>query len=272
MQNMLYANLPKEVFANLFEGAERDMLWSCQADPRFMYYAYVPKTAVETIEKTCPVLIYIHGTGGSYPTAVRHTLETFADQNQCMILAPLFPGGIIDTEDFNSYKLMSYHGVRFDLVLLAMLEELKQRYPNADIKKVFLFGHSGGGQFVHRFFYLHPDRLNAVSISAPGRITLLDDSMDYYEGTRNWKETFDKEIDYEAMKAVPVQMIVGEKDTSFIGDAPYGSTRLQRIHSLQNNYEAHGISTDLTILPRIAHADGNVERTTAFCSWIKRYL
>lgn len=47
--------------------------------------------------------------------------------------------------------------------------------------------------------YLHPDRLAAVSISAPGRPTFLDWEKDYYWGVKDWKELFGTEIDLEAM-------------------------------------------------------------------------
>lgn len=271
MKNILYSNLSPDVVKNLFGCAERNMLWSCQADPRFMYYGYSPME--EDIQgHKCPILVYIHGTGGSYPTPERKRLEKFAAENKCMILAPLFPGGLADVEDFNSYKLISCYGIHFDLVLLAMLDELKQRYPAADTSNVIMFGHSGGAQFVHRFFYLHPDRLKGVSISAPGRVTRLDNEVEFFEGTKNWKEIFDREIDYEALKKVPVQFMCGELDTSYIGDSPAGTTRLQRINSLNDNFRAHGIKTELCVIPGIAHEDGGDKRIDVFCSWVKQFL
>lgn len=39
---------------------------------------------------------------------------------------------------------------------------------------------------------------------------------------RDFEQQFDKALDLEAVKKVPVQMIVGELDTKFIGDSPYG--------------------------------------------------
>ena len=35
-------------------------------------------------------------------------------------------------------------------------------------------------------------------------------------------------------------LIVGEKDTSFIGKSPYGTCRVERMRSLKKNLEDHG--------------------------------
>jgi poly(3-hydroxybutyrate) depolymerase len=87
-------------------------------------------------------------------------------------LAPLFPSGIIDPSDEDNYKFIKYHDIRFDHVLLAMIDEVAIKY-RVNKDRFLLHGFSGGGQFVHRFFYLHPKRLMGVSIGAPGRITYL---------------------------------------------------------------------------------------------------
>ena len=75
----------------------------------------------------------------------------FADANHMAVLAPVFPGGLIIDDDFNSYKLLNCDGVRYDLALLSMVDEMAKRYPGVETEKFFLFGHSGGGQFTNRF-------------------------------------------------------------------------------------------------------------------------
>jgi len=64
--------------------------------------------------------------------------------------------------------------MRFDLLLLAMLDEVADFWPGIQTEKVYMMGFSRGGQFIHRFLLLHPERLYAVSIGAPGRPTMLD--------------------------------------------------------------------------------------------------
>ena len=41
--------------------------------------------------------------------------------------------------------------MRFDLLLLAMVDEVERKY-GIDARRFCLFGFSGGGQFVHRFY------------------------------------------------------------------------------------------------------------------------
>ena len=45
------------------------------------------------------------------------------------------------------------------------------------------FGFSGGAQFAHRFLYIHPGRLRAVSLGAPGLVTMLDETRAWWVGT-----------------------------------------------------------------------------------------
>ncbi|KAK9234061.1 hypothetical protein V1525DRAFT_414306 [Lipomyces kononenkoae] len=72
--------------------------------------------------------------------------------------------------------------MRYDLLLLAILDEVSLRCPAIDTSKVLLTGFSGGGQFVHRFTYLHPERLLAVNVGAPGSVTYLDDNRPWADG------------------------------------------------------------------------------------------
>ena len=268
---LLNQGLTPEQRAVLFEGAELDMLWHCRADPRFPYYAYVPQSAYDADRKPFRTAVLVHGTGG----AVQHYMEAFrpfAEENGVVLLAPLFPGGLIDREDFSSYKLLSCQGVRYDLVLLAMLDELHLRYERVDTERVFMFGHSGGGQFTHRFMYAHPERLCAASIGAPGRITYLDDTHDYFWGTRDFERYFDKRPDIEKIRRVPAQLMIGEHDTRDIGASPFGSTRMERLLNLKTNYEGHGIDVRMDILPGVEHSDGSQNRSRAAMKFFKDVL
>ena len=75
-----------------------------------------------------------------------------------------------------------------------------------------LFGYSGGGQFVNRYALLHPETLWAVSIGAPGSVTLLDPEQDWWVGVRDAQARFGKAVDAEALRKVAVHMIVGKAD------------------------------------------------------------
>ena len=270
--NVLADHLSKEVQQNLFGNADLNMLWSCQAFPQFWYWVHVPDAWRTEENPHCNLLVIIHGTGCAAENYVREATQ-WADAHHTAILAPLFPSGLIDRNDFNSYKLLACDGIRYDQVLLAMIQEMEKRYPGVDGKKFFLFGHSGGGQFTNRFLLVHPDRVKAVSIGAPGRPTFLDFQTDYFWGVRNFRDVFDKDLDLDAVREVPVQITVGALDTKYIGESPYGTNRVARMKSLEKNFKDNGIKeVELTIIPGIEHVDGDRERIEACTAFFAKFL
>ena len=263
--------LTDEIRKNLFGDADLNMLWSCVGDPRFCYWVHVPSSYNEYNE-TYGLMVIVHGTGCATENYVREA-RTWCDEHHFAVLAPMFPSGIIDHNDFNAYKLLNCDGIRYDYVLLDMVKEMKDRYSRIDADKFFLFGHSGGGQYVERFLLAHPEKLKAVSIGAPGRPTFIDPDTDYFWGTRNFREIFDKDLDLDRIREVPVQITVGEKDVKFIGESPYGNCRVERMKSLQKNFLEHGVRTvELEILPGLEHADGGDVRVHTAQHFFERYL
>lgn len=271
MATELGKNLTPEVKKNLFGNAYLNMLWHCPSDPRFPYWVHLPDCYFDEKDPHYQLMVIIHGTGCAVEQYIAEA-KAWADAHKVALLAPLFPGGLIDPEDFNAYKLLSCDGVRYDNILLAMVADMAKRYPGVDGGRFFLFGHSGGGQFVNRFLLVHPERLKAASIGAPGRPTFLNFEEDYFWGVRDFAAHFDKEIDMEAVRAVPVQITVGEKDTEFIGESPYGACRVERMKSLQKNFTQQGIHTELEILPGLAHPGGERERVTTAQGFFEKYL
>ena len=267
----LSADLTQEMKKNLFGNAYLNMLWHCPSDPRFHYSVHLPDCYYDEPDPHYQLLVIIHGTGCGIEEYIR-SARTLADKQHVAILAPVFPGGLIDHDDFNSYKLLSCDGIRYDQILLSMIEDMKKRYPGLETDRFFLFGHSGGGQFVNRFLFVHPERLKAVSIGAPGRPTFLNSNEDYFWGIRDFKVYFDKDPDLEKICKIPVQITVGERDTAFIGDSPYGSNRLERMKSLKANLEANGLSVCLEILSGLEHGGGEDIRINTAQEFFERYL
>ena len=48
-------------------------------------------------------------------------------------------------------------------------------------------------------------------------------------------------MNIQVVKQIPVQITVGENDTKFIGDSPYGTNRVERMKKLQKNLEDWGV-------------------------------
>ena len=247
-----------------FYARGRTTIYACQADQRFSYCCYVPRAVEEAPDRRFPLFVAVHGTG-RLMTAYRDLFADFAERHGVIVLAPLFPAGITGPDDLGSYKFMRAGDLHYDRVMLVMVEEAATRWP-IDAARFAMFGFSGGGHFAHRFFYLHPERLSAVSIGAPGVVTLLDFDHDFWVGVRNFADVFGKAIDLEAMRRVPVHMVVGGDDTetweiTIRPDSPRwmpgadlaGPDRQARMLALKASFERHGIAVRHDVVPGVAH-------------------
>lgn len=271
MGNVLGNNLTQEMKKNLFGNAYLNMLWHCPSDPRFSYRVHLPDEYYDEENPHYRLMVIIHGTGCEIEEYVRQA-KAWADENKVALMAPMFPGGLIDREDFNSYKLLSCDGIRYDQILLSMVEDMQKRYPGVDGSRFFIFGHSGGGQFTNRFLLAHPQRLLAASIGAPGRPTFLNFSEDYFWGVRDFDQYFGHPVNVDLVRSVPIHISVGEKDVKFIGDSPYGDNRVARMKSLQKNLQENGCLAELEILEGFGHENGEAERVRAAQRFFERVL
>lgn len=247
------------------------LLHACRLDQRFSYYVYLPK-GFHPVEKPADhLLVVIHGTFRDAQNT-RDNFISFAEETNTVVLAPLFPTGIIDSEDLHNYKFIKYHDIRFDHVVLDMIDEVTEMF-RLPAEKVMLYGFSGGGQFVHRFLYLHPERLSTVVIGSPGRVTYLDEDEEWYAGIRDFEKQFGKPLDFDALKQPKVLLFVGGNDTESIDmsdDASnsevvdkYGSNRLERLEALYQNYREHGMDVTFQIVPGVSHEEDKVTAVAA---------
>ena len=247
----------------------RTTVYACQADSRFCYCAYIPENYNEQAENRYALAVVVHGTDRGM-TAYREHFVDFAEANDCIVLAPLFPVGIPSEGNLTNYKLIKAGDIRYDRILLAMVEEMAAKY-RLEAERFLLYGFSGGGHFAHRFFYLHPKRLAGVSIGAPGVVTLLDPAHDYWVGVRNLEATFGTRLEPEAMRAVPVHMVIGAEDkdrweiTIKPGDAWWmegaalaGADRQERMHALKASFEAQGIAVRQDVVAGVGHSAAGV--------------
>jgi len=186
--------------------------FSCSYDPRASYYLYAPRRYFEL--ETAPLLVLVHGSNRN-AYQLREWYQNFAELHNAFLLCPLFPTGLIDPNDTDNYKAIEYSGIRYDAILLQMIEEAVARYPRLEPSKFCLYGFSGGGQFVHRFTYLHPNRVQALVCGAPGSSTEWDFSQDYPRGVKDLEIVFDEgtNVDWKALQAIPTLFLCGSLDT-----------------------------------------------------------
>ena len=251
-----------------FPYARQTPFFLCGADKRFSYCLYVPESWYDGTDAEHTLVVLVHGSRRSAET-YRDRFMDFAARHRCVVLAPLFPLGVagpVDSpEEDHNYKFVRYGELRYDLLLHAMIDETRDALGRLR-EKFLLFGFSGGGQFAHRYFYLHPARLAAVSIGAPGAVTLLDESETWWHGVSDLERHFGSRPDLDAMRAVHVQTVIGELDTEeWDLDVPRGSpfwserrnwagrNRRERLDALRASLERHGIRVDHAVVPGIGH-------------------
>ncbi|KAI1209260.1 alpha/beta-hydrolase [Annulohypoxylon truncatum] len=274
------------------------------SDPRVSYALYVPPQryydshngaggpapTIPAPAAKLPLLVSVHGTRRHMHDV--YELAPFADAVGCAILTPLFPTGLDGPNDIDSYKLLRSKTLRSDLALLSMLDEVAARWPDVDTDRIFLMAFSGGGQFAHRFLYLHPERLAAVSVGAPGHATVLDEREDWPVGIRDVEGLFGKSVDKALIRKVPIHLVVGSADVKIhggkefwawirefqarrgaagadIGDAsallPVDRGRFETLHNLRDAWKQDGIEAQLDVVEGVSHdARGVRDHVLAF--------
>lgn len=237
-------------------------LLSCRADPRFSYSLFIPPRLRGT--ERVPLLVSVHGSLRGVESS-RDAFADFARWHGAVVLAPLFPADPLGDGNEDGYKYLAEGDIRYDRLLLAMVAEAESRL-GLDFDRFCLAGFSGGAHFAHRFLLLHPERLRAVSIGAPGSVTLIDPKRGWWVGTRDMERLFGRAPDLEAMRRVPVHLAIGDSDleTASITHRPgsrhwmadanrAGANRIARLTSLRRNLQAQGLAVRHDIIPGAAH-------------------
>ncbi|HEY0938885.1 MAG TPA: PHB depolymerase family esterase [Steroidobacter sp.] len=238
--------------------------FACQYDQRFSYCLYVPPQFSEEARTNFRLLVAVHGTERKFQR-LRDDFAALAREHDLIVLAPYFPCGIIEPRDRDNYKYLDYRGIRFDRVLISMIDEVVVRY-SLSRHRMLMFGFSGGAHFCHRFAYLYPQLLAAISVGAPGSVTLLDAQADWWVGVRDVQQKFGRTMDYAQLEQIAAHVTVGEEDeetweiTHHPGSAHWmegansaGRTRKERAATLVRSLREHGVDVQFEELPGVAH-------------------
>jgi predicted esterase len=238
-------------------------MFAAKADPRFHYCLYVPPQVGRGTK--VDLLVAVHGTGRTSFLDFRDGFAEFGRWNDCAILCPIFPIGVRGDGARSGYKYMEEGDIRYDRLVLAMVEEVARKY-RQDWSRFAMFGFSGGGHFTHRFAILHPGKLWAASIGSPGSVTLLDPERDWWVGIRDLEQRFGIAFDREALARVPVQMLVGDADLEtweithkeggtywMPGANDAGRTRPERLQALKDSFEKAGVAVRFELVPGVSH-------------------
>ena len=228
------------------------------SDTDFEYFAYLPHSA----PRHAPILITVHGISRN----ARQQAEMMAELAECYgvaLIAPLFR-----RRRFPGYQRLEAdaHGSRPDVLLRQTLREFAQRSGASD-RRLFLFGFSGGAQFVHRWVMRSPQRVSGYVLGAAGWYTFPDQESRYPHGLRGNHGLAMPALDADAFLRVRGLTVVGEfdrhRDRSLRSSRRVverqGATRLERgrrwVAAMNEAARERGLPEPLSfkLLPAVPH-------------------
>jgi len=228
-------------------------------DPRQEYFLYVPELA----RPGAKVMVVVHGISRNASEQVRH-FSRLAEERRMVVVGPLFP-----RDRFPAYQRLGLRGrgERSDLVLQEILAEVAEE-TGGDVRRFYLFGYSGGGQFAHRYAMAYPGRVVAVAIGAAGWYTFPDFSALYPRGLKLSAQAPAVTFQEKEFLKIPMAVFVGERDfhrgtdlnRSRAVDRQQGSTRIERgyrwIKAMKASARNHGLTTryEFNVLSRTGHS------------------
>jgi poly(3-hydroxybutyrate) depolymerase len=214
-----------------------------------------------------PLLVCVHGISRNAGEHMRH-FAPLAQERGVVVVAPLFP-----QSEFPDYQRLGRagHGRRADLALHEVLAELGED-AGVTAERIYLFGHSGGGQFVHRYVMANPARVARFVVSAAGWYTSPDPDRPFPFGIAPDPLLSDLDFDPGAFLRVPGTVLVGERDTGRgrslrtapLIDATQGRNRVERarewVKAMNREAARRGLPPpiDLQVLPSAGHRFADV--------------
>lgn len=194
------------------------------------YFLYIPRQGGAGAR----VFISVHGISGN---AREHAdrFAPFAERYGVVLIAPFFP-----RKRFSDYQCLTRCSPkttnrRADHALQRIVAEV-ENLTGAKTGRLYLFGYSGGGQFVHRYAMVYPSQVVRYVVGAAGWYTFPDPTVKYPRGIKARVDLPDIQFDPRRFLAVPATVLVGEWDVhagTALNTSPrikrqQGATRLER--------------------------------------------
>ena len=194
----------------------------------------------------------------------------FAAAHHVAIVAPAFGGA-----DFGGYRALFGRRIDADEFVSTVVDEVAAEHVPGFAGRFSLHGHSAGAQFAARYLVTHPERLDAVVLSAPSAYPFPDPDLPWPDGIApvvrdklSGSAAAGKAPDrvagtvfvprpagwLTAASGVPVSVLVGSLDTEPRPAEPgqCGSSRLERaagwITSMHQHARANGRTPSIRLV------------------------
>ena len=204
------------------------------------YYLYVPPgLRADSVRRRPHTFLVVPNNSGVtnddpavHERQVRDLIPIYrrrAGQLGVAVLMPAFPrpdsvGGIY-THALDRDAMLAREPAlrRPDLQLIAMIDDARRRLQGEGVRMqpaVLMHGHSAAGMFVDRFAMMHPERMKAATIVAPGGWPIVPVStfhnrrLRYPVGIADLRQVSGHAFDAKAVARVPLLLLLGAEDTN----------------------------------------------------------
>jgi len=225
-----------------------------------VYYLYVP----HTIRQPGALFVSVHGISRNAKEHARR-FAAYAEQQGIVMLCPRFARDQGYGRHFQRLR-SDPSGTSAAEVLNQIIDETDQRLAICT-ERLYLFGFSGGGQFVHRYLMAYPERVASAVIGAAGWYTFPDQGVRYPRGLKP-NPNYRHRARFPDYLSIPILVVVGEWDhqrdealnSSPRIDRQQGRDRIERgrrwIEAMQSAAAEAGMDTtyQLQLLPASGHS------------------
>ena len=277
----------------------------------YPYYLYVPTelTTAEALTRQHTLLVIPNNTGKISDDFGVHEADALRRMAQVpsivsglgvAVLMPVFPRPESDWKiytqalDRDSLLTPKPEYRRFDLQLIAMIDDARARLGNQYglrfERRVLMNGFSAQAMFANRFTFMHPDRVKAIAIGAPGGwpiapVAAYDEhSLRYPIGVADFREVTGREINMRELRRIPMLIFMGDQDDNDAvpyGDAYenedrevifplFGRTPIERWGTARSFYAQAGLNAEFKLYPGVGHTITN-EMRDDMRSFLQRY-
>ena len=227
------------------------------------YLEYRPKN----VRRNPQVIVIAHGSVTDDEHALtwaqnyiqRARWMAVAERTGHIIVSPVF-----DRTRYTRYNRLQGGPAGPDGFVLAIVDS----YSDYE-RPFFLYGHSAGGQFTHRFLLTHPHRVERAVVSAAGNYAFPDPEVAWPYGMKNAPNP----NGWLTATRVPLTIVVGSRDTTqnpTNSPHQHGNTRIELAQNWvawMHQYAArHGnpnCTFQVVVVPGTGHASAGIVNTSA---------
>ena len=232
------------------------------------YHYYIPESAKSKRKTPLKLLVLVHGRGLNPDVYAKRWFDV-AEERGVALVAPLF-----DKKTFPNYNRLNIKKTRADLKLLQIIEDLNVLWP-VNTQKFFIYGHSAGAQFAHRFAMVHPNRIIKGVASCAGNYTFPDPAVKYHYGIGQIPGTNDIEFNVDAFVQLHFAVIVGELDidpNEAGGTEAQGKNRIERAWNFYNAMKEYAKNKEIPFNLQFAKISKVGHSSKGTTPWAKKYL